>query len=117
MTSRRQERVNSLIMRELSELLLRKVSDPRLRGVHIVNVDISPDFHLARVQYSFLNESLQQEDVQKGLDSAKPFLRRELNKAIQLRVLPELAFFFDPSIKHGDHILELLRAVKPKDSD
>ncbi|MBU1108648.1 MAG: 30S ribosome-binding factor RbfA [Candidatus Riflebacteria bacterium] len=117
MTSRRQEKVNSLIMRQLSELLLRKVSDPRLRGVHVVDVDISPDFHLARVQYSFLNESLKQEDVQKGLDSAKPFLRRELNKVIQLRVLPELAFFFDPSIKYGDHILDLLRSVKPKDSD
>ena len=117
MTSRRQERVNSLIMRELSDLLLRKVSDPRLRGVHLVSVDISPDFHLARIEYSFLNDALKQEDVQKGLDSAKPFLRRELNKTIQLRVLPELAFFYDPSIKHGDRILELLRAVKPKDSD
>ncbi|PKL44824.1 MAG: ribosome-binding factor A [Candidatus Riflebacteria bacterium HGW-Riflebacteria-1] len=116
MTSRRQEKANSLVMRELSELILRKVSDPRVQGVSVVSVDISPDFHLARVQYSFLNEALSAEDVQKGLDSAKPFLRRELNKVIQLRVLPELAFFYDPSIKGGDRILELLRAVKPKDS-
>jgi ribosome-binding factor A len=117
MTSRRQERVNSLIMRELSDLLLRKVSDPRLRGVHVVSVDISPDFHLARVLYSFLNEAVSQEDVQKGLDSAKPFLRRELNKAIQLRVIPELAFIFDPSIKYGDRMLELLKNIKPSASD
>lgn len=104
-------------MRELSELLQRKVSDPRLRGVHIVSVDISPDFHLARVQYSFLDDKMPAEEVQQGLDSAKPFLRRELKKVIQLRVLPELAFFFDPSIKHGDHILELLKTVRPKESD
>ncbi|PKL47390.1 MAG: ribosome-binding factor A [Candidatus Riflebacteria bacterium HGW-Riflebacteria-2] len=115
MTTRRQEKANSLIMRELAELLQRKVSDPRLQGVHIVNVDISPDFHLARVQYSFLNDETHAEEVQKGLDSAKPFLRRELKKVLQLRVLPELAFFFDPSIKHGDHILELLKSVKPQD--
>ncbi len=102
-------------MRELSELLQRKVSDPRLRGAHIVSVDISPDFHLARVLYSFLNDEANAEEVQKGLDSAKPFLRRELKKVLQLRVLPELAFFFDPSIKHGDHILELLKSVKPQD--
>ncbi len=115
MTTRRQEKANSLILRELSELLQRKVSDPRLRGVHIVSVDISPDFHLARVLYSFLNDEMNEEDVQKGLDSAKPFLRRELKKVLQLRVLPELAFFFDPSIKHGDHILELLKSVRPQD--
>lgn len=113
--TRRQEKANSLILRELSELLQRKVSDPRLRGVHIVSVDISPDFHLARVLYSFLNDEMNEEDVQKGLDSAKPFLRRELKKVLQLRVLPELAFFFDPSIKHGDHILELLKSVRPQD--
>ena len=102
-------------MRELSDVLQRKVSDPRLQGVHIVSVDISPDFHLARVLYSYLNDAMSEEDVQKGLDSAKPFLRRELKKVLQLRVLPELAFFFDPSIKHGDHILELLKSVRPQD--
>lgn len=111
--TRRQERVSSLIMRELSDLLNRKVQDPRVRGVHIVEVDISPDFHLARVTYSFLNDNTTSaEDVQKGLDSAKPFLRRELNKAIQLRVVPELAFNYDPAIKEGDRILELLKSLK-----
>ncbi|MDD3148754.1 MAG: 30S ribosome-binding factor RbfA [Candidatus Riflebacteria bacterium] len=115
--TRRQERVESLVLRELSELIQRRVQDPRVRGVHIVNVDISPDFHLARVLYSFLNETgnTRPEDVQNGLDSAKAFLRRELKKKIELRVVPELAFFFDPSIQHGDHLLELLRNIKPSD--
>lgn len=115
--TRRQEQVSSLILRELSELINRRVQDPRVRGVHIVNVDISPDFHLARILYSFLNTTgtLTPEDVQKGLDSAKAFLRRELKKKIELRVLPELAFFYDASIQHGDHLLELLRNIKPSD--
>ncbi len=111
--TRRQERVSSLILRELSDLINRKVQDPRVRGVHIVEVDISPDFHLARVTYSFIDDgTASAEEVQKGLDSAKPFLRRELNKAIQLRVIPELAFNYDPAIKEGDRILELLKSLK-----
>lgn len=113
--TRRQERVSSLILRQLSEILFRKVQDPRVRGVSIVNVDVSPDFHLARVSYSYMNDAVAAEDVQKGLDSAKPFLRRELNKVLQLRLNPELAFFYDPSIKHGDHMLELLRNLKPSE--
>lgn len=111
--TRRQERVSSLIMRELSDLITRKVQDPRVRGVHLVDVDISPDFHLARVLYSFLNDKIAAEDVQKGLDSAKPFLRRELNKLIKLRVNPELAFTYDASIKEGDKILQLLKNITP----
>ncbi|MDD3000628.1 MAG: 30S ribosome-binding factor RbfA [Candidatus Riflebacteria bacterium] len=110
--SRRQERVSELLLRELSTIISQKVSDPRVRGVHIVNVDISPDFHLARVLYSFLDNGNDPDVVQQGLDSAKPFLRKELKKVLLLRVLPELAFFYDSSIKQGDHLLELLRNLK-----
>ncbi len=113
--TRRQERVASLILRELSNILQRKVQDPRVEGVHIVSVDISPDFHLAHVFFSTLDESKNPEDVQKGLDSAKAFLRRELKKVIELRTVPELAFHFDPSIRSGDQMLNLLRKLNPQD--
>lgn len=107
--NRRCEKVASLILKELSSILVRKVQDPRVRGVHIVSIDVSPDFHLARVYYSSLSADQNIDDMQKGLDSAKQFLRSELKKTVKLRVLPELAFFFDPSIREGDRILALLK--------
>ncbi|HOY67489.1 MAG TPA: 30S ribosome-binding factor RbfA [Candidatus Ozemobacteraceae bacterium] len=113
MTSHRLERVESTILRELSIILQRRINDPRVRGVHFVAVDISPDFHLARVSFSLLEESLDPEAAQRGLDSAKPVLRGELKKAVQLRKIPELAFRYDPSIREGDHILDLLRRIEP----
>ncbi len=113
--TRRQEKVASLLMRELSDLLIRKIKDPRVQGVHIVSIDISPDLHLARVFYSTLHETQDPDEVQKGLDSAKPFLRRELKKHIQLRTVPELAFHFDPSIRHGDQMLHLLKKLQDND--
>lgn len=116
--NRRQERVSELILREVSEIIQRQVSDPRVQGVHIVSVEISPDFSFAKLLYSFLDTGkFTPEQIQAGLDSAKPFIRRELKKVLLLRVLPELAFFYDPSIKHGDHILELLRGLNiPKET-
>lgn len=114
MTTHRRERVESLILQEISLILGRKVSDPRVKGVHVVSVQISPDFHLARVNYSSMYDNLDMDAVQKGLDHAKSFIRNELKKTLKLRVLPELAFFYDPSIKHGDHILGLLRNLTPK---
>lgn len=113
MTTRRQEKVSALVLRELSTLIARKVSDPRVKWVHIVSVDVSPDFHLARVAYSTLNDEITIDEVQQGLDSAKPFLRHELKKQIQLRKIPELAFSYDPSIKEGDRLLGLLRDIVP----
>lgn len=109
--NRRQEKVSSVILQQLSLIINRKVQDPRVRGVHLVDVDVSHDFSLARVRYSFLDEGQKPEDVQKGLDSAKSLMRKELRKVLTLRVVPEIAFFYDSSIKHGDRILELLRSL------
>ena len=109
--NRRQEKVSSVILQQLSLIINRKVQDPRVRGVHLVDVDVSHDFSLARVRYSVLDEGQKPEDVQKGLDSAKSLMRKELRKVLTLRVVPEIAFFYDSSIKHGDHILELLRSL------
>lgn len=115
--NRRQEKVSSVILQQLSLIINRKVQDPRVRGVHLVDVDVSQDFSLARVRYSFLDEGQDQKEVQKGLDSAKPLMRKELRKALTLRVVPEIAFFYDSSLKHGDHILELLRNIQPSLQD
>lgn len=109
--NRRQEKVSSVILQQLSLIINRKVQDPRVRGVHLVDVDVSHDFSLARVRYSFLDEGQKPEDVQKGLESAKSLMRKELRKVLTLRVVPEIAFFYDSSIKHGDRILELLRSL------
>lgn len=109
--NRRQEKVSSVILHQLSLIINRKVQDPRVEGVHLVDVDVSHDFSLARIRYSFLDENKNPEDVQHGLDSAKSVMRKELRKVLTLRVVPELAFFYDSSIKHGDHILELLRSL------
>lgn len=115
--NRRQEKVSELILRELSIIINRKVSDPRVKGVHIINVNVSPDFHLARVFYSFLDTGQEPEKVQAGLDSAKSYLRKELKKNLALRVLPELAFFYDPSLKEGDRILDLLSNLNYSSND
>ncbi len=113
--NRRQEKVSSVLLHELSNIINRKVQDPRVRGVHIVDVEVSHDFSFAKVRYSFLEEGQKPEDVQKGLDSAKALIRKELRKVLTTRVIPELAFFYDSSIKHGDHILELLRSIENSD--
>lgn len=110
--TRRQEKVASLMMREMANLITRKIKDPRVRGVHLVSVDMSPDLHLARIFFSILGDETTPEKAQEGLDSAKGFIRRELKKHVQLRTVPELAFWYDPSIEQGDNILTLLGKLR-----
>lgn len=112
--SHRLERLNSLLRRELSELLCREVKDPRLSGlISITEVDVSPDLKYARVFVSSLGGQEDKDNILELLANAAGFLRGELAKNLRMRYTPELDFQWDDSIEHGAHILEILDKIKP----
>ena len=113
MSSRRQKRVADVIQRELSDIVLRRVKDPRLEGVTITGTSVSPDFQYADVRIYRLggdpeavNEALQ------GLESARGFIRRELGSRLTIRHTPDLRFHLDESIDYVDHIESLLARIE-----
>lgn len=111
---KRSERVADLIQREISDLLMRSIKDPRIGFVTVTRVSVSDDCRTARVYYSVMGTSEEREASLEGLESAKGFIRRELGKRITLRYTPELFFQFDPSIEYAIHIEEVLRELRPK---
>ncbi len=112
MPTRRQRRVSELIHRELSLLLLRQVRDPRLSGVTITSVEVTPDLLLARVRFSVLGESEEEEEAMAAFQHAGGFLRTQLAARVQLRFAPELVFSVDKSTAYARRIDELLEQVK-----
>jgi ribosome-binding factor A len=110
-TTRRQQRVNHLLQQEVSKLLEYELNDPRLQGVTVSAVEISPDLKHARIFIVSPSDAEQETEVRHGLQSATPFLRRELGRRIQLRAVPEIHFAFDHSIERADRIERLLREV------
>jgi ribosome-binding factor A len=119
MPTRRQRRVSELIHRELSLLLMREARDPRLAGVTVTEVRVTPDLLVARVYYSVLGDAEQEKEAAIALESAKGYLRTQLAAQVRLRLAPDLVFHFDESTKYGRHIDELLAQVaedlEPKD--
>lgn len=111
---KRSERVADLIQREISDLLMRSIKDPRIGFVTVTRVSVSDDCRSAKVYYSVMGTSEEREASLKGLESAKGFIRRELGKRVTLRYTPELFFQFDPSIEYAIHIEEVLRELRPK---
>ncbi len=112
MSKRRQKRVADLIQRELSDIVQRRVKDPRLEGVTITGARVSPDYQYADVHFYRLGgdpEALR--EAMEGLESARGFIRRELGSRISIRHTPELRFHLDESIDYGDHIEALLAQI------
>jgi ribosome-binding factor A len=106
------ERVNTQMQREISEIILRELRDPRLdEFVSVTEVSVSPDLRYAKVFVSSMGGQEKEAQILGALGSASGFLRSELAKKIRLRRMPELHFQWDNSIEKGDRILRLIDKV------
>jgi ribosome-binding factor A len=116
MGSRRQQRVEELLRRELAQMLLRgELRDPRLSpasAVGITGVDVSADLSVARVYVDVLAESLRIDDVLEAFESGAGVLRHKLGERLQLRRMPELRFVHDESIGRGARIEAILTELR-----
>jgi ribosome-binding factor A len=112
-SKRRQERIADLIQRELSDIVQRRIKDPRLEGLTITGTRISPDYMYADIHFYRLGSDEQGiKEAREGLESALGFIRRELGARIRTRFTPELRFHLDESLDYGDHIDSLLAQIR-----
>ncbi len=108
----RMNRIGDQIQRELSQLLLTKVNDPRLHQIFITDVQVSPDMAQATV-FVTLAEGKPWSDALAALEHASGFLRRELAHALNLRITPRLKFTYDKSTQQANRLSRLIHDVAP----
>ncbi|MBW2471655.1 MAG: 30S ribosome-binding factor RbfA [Deltaproteobacteria bacterium] len=109
--SKRPKRVADMIKNEIALLLLRKVKDPRMTNVSIVNAEMTKDLRRAIVYYSVLGDDEQVAKAAEGLERAKGFIRSHLARELGLRATPELVFKRDLSIEHQEKMERLLKEI------
>jgi ribosome-binding factor A len=107
----RPSRVADQLRGELASLLSRDVHDPGIGFVTLTRVDLSPDLQLARVFYTVLGDEKARMASGKALERAAPFLRRQIGARLRLRRVPELTFFYDPSVAGQDRIEQILNEL------
>ena len=117
MSKRRQRKVAELVHRELSGLLKRKMSDPRVQSATITEVQMTPDLRMARVYVTSLGTEKEQKAALKGLQGARGFLRHELATNLSLRCVPELIFFLDNAWESASRIDSLLEEIRNQSSE
>ena len=105
---KRSEKVADLIQKEISEMLLKSLKDPRIGFVTITRVAVSDDCRYAKIYFSVMGSLAEREKSATGLNSAKGYIRKELARRMSLRYTPEIMFQFDPSIEYAIHIGEVI---------
>ena len=112
MEGKRSDRVADLVRKEISEMLVKTIKDPRIGFITITRVAVTEDCRSARVYYSVVGTVAERKRSMEGLNSAKGYIRRELGHRMRLKHTPEIVFQFDPSIEYAVHMGELFHHLQ-----
>ncbi len=109
-------RIAKQIQEILSELLLFQVTDPRLEGVYITDVNVDRELAFASVFVSALEGAEREREILQGFKHASGFLRSQLAAKIELRSFPKLRFIWDPTAEKAARIEEIISKIHAEDA-
>ncbi len=109
-------RLEQEIQREVNDLLLKRIRDPRVEGVTVTGVEVTGDLQQAKIYYSVLSElaSVNQKAAA-GLEAVTGLIRKELGSRLAIYKTPELKFVKDESVQYGNKIDDLIRQLHQND--
>ena len=116
--SRRTEMLGSTIQRELAEMILRDLNDPRLSGFpSITRVKVSPDLSIADVYVTIMGTPGHQEAALNALKHSAGVMRTRLTKVLSIRQAPFLKFHLDEGLKKELALLDAIRKANEEDRE
>jgi len=91
---KRSDRIADLLKVEISQVLSQEVKDPRVQGITVLNVMLTPDMKKADILISQSNSfsEVNLDEVKQGLEKAKGFIRKKLSQNLNLRRTQEIFF-------------------------
>ena len=110
--SLKQERLDMLMQREISNILQFDLKNPKLGFVTVTDVQCRKDLSMAKVYVSFLGKQERNDAGLKVLNHSKGYIRSELAKRIKIRKMPDLTFVQDTSLETGNRIERILKDVE-----
>ncbi|HTX90912.1 MAG TPA: 30S ribosome-binding factor RbfA [Anaerolineales bacterium] len=111
-SSVRLQRIADRIRQDISEMLIREISDPRLHQIFITDAKVDRELAFADIYVSAVEGAARSSEILAGLEHASGFLRHELSARIELRTFPRLRFHWDPTPENADHIERLIAELK-----
>jgi ribosome-binding factor A len=112
MPSRRVERVNSLLKRELGEAIRRELPVDEAGVITVNEAIIAPDLRTARVYISILGGPDQQKRAMAQLEACRVRLQSIVAREVIIKYTPQLKFILDDSIQRGNRVLQVLEELE-----
>ena len=110
-------RINGEVQKELSTIIRNEVKDPRIHPMtSVMAVEVAPDLKTCKAFISVLGNKEAKDATIQGLNKAEGYIRRQLEKNLNLRNTPEIRFILDESIEYGVNMSKLIDDVARRDA-
>ena len=110
--------LGSTIQKELAQIIMHELNDPRLTGMpSITRVKVSPDLSVADVYVTIMGTPGQQSAAINALRHSAGMMRTKLTKLLSIRQSPYLKFHIDENLKKELAVLETLRMVAQENEE
>ena len=109
-------RINEEVRRQLQEIIMRELKDPRIDPMtSVTKVEVAPDLKTCKAYISVLGNDQAMESTMEGLMKAEGYIRRELARTVNLRNTPSIRFIADDSIAYGVGMSKIIDEVIARD--
>lgn len=108
MASHRALRIAEAIRETVSAAILFELSDPRVKNVTVLRVEVSGDLRQAVIFVSIMGTDAERRLSLRGLQSATGFVQNKVAKQLQIRFVPALQFKIDDSAKKSVEMSKLI---------
>lgn len=110
MKNKKIKRLESDILRYLSDIIRNETNDELLKTLTITSVDLSTDLSYCKVYYTSLS-NLDKKLLDKEVNEASSFLRGKLSDVLDIRHTPILKFIYDESLDYEKRIEEIIDSL------
>lgn len=110
MANHKIERIESDILKYLSNIILTETRDDLMKSITLTEVRVNKDLSLAKIYFTSISD-LTHIEIENEMNEASPFLRGKLAKVLEVRNIPELKFMYDETIEYATRIERIITNI------
>ena len=113
----RADRISGKIQYAITELLSKKMQDPRIEMATVSAVKLTPDLRVAQVYITVFGDKKRISDAMNGFKNSKGFIKKSIAPKLGLKYMPDLKFIHDESFDKAAKMDELIKSATTGISD
>jgi len=104
------KRIASAISKEVSDIIAHEANDALLKTITITGCEVNNDLSIAKVFFTSILD-IPKDSLEKDMNEAAAYIRKELASRIEIRYTPKLVFKFDESVAYGNKIETIIKKI------